>query len=63
MQWISLNDTVYFLDTDEEYLEAKAALNASGRPSVPVYVGDPDTPECYKNGQILFADDEGDAHA
>lgn len=54
-QWISIDDVVYPIDTDEEIAEAQAAMRAADLKEADVYVGDPDSPDCYKNGRKLFA--------
>jgi len=55
MCYVVIDEEVYTLATDSDYVEAKAALGEAGLVSTPVYVGDPDDPDSYANGQILFA--------
>ena len=55
MTWTKISEQVYFTDTDAEILEAKEALKAAELDQAVIFVGDPDSPDCYANGQILFA--------
>ena len=55
MQWITIDDIIYTLDTEADILEAKHALQLAGLERAAVYVGDPESPDSYPNGQILFA--------
>lgn len=48
----------YYTDTEEQIDEARAALAAWGLDSAPVWAGDPDCPDSYKNGQVVFQQDE-----
>jgi|GEM_PF-6352429 len=51
---------VYPVDTLEEIEAAQAALRDAGLDAAPVYAGDPDCPDSYANGRVLFANDNTD---
>lgn len=51
----NLSPEIYPVDTVEEIAVAVVALKDAGHDQAPVYVGDPDSPDCYRNGQIVFA--------
>ena len=48
---------IYEIDTEAGLSAARAALRNAGIESAPVWVGDSDSPDTYKNGQTLFAAD------
>lgn len=63
--WVVVHDgshngdgTVYPTDTAAEVEIAARALAENGERSARVYVGDPDSPDCYANGQTVYAADE-----
>lgn len=53
--YVVVDEESYPVDTPEQIEAAEEALKAAGEASAPVYVGHPDCPDSYANGQILFA--------
>lgn len=54
---VSPYDTEFYpIDTDEQVAEARAALRTAGLKSAPVYHGDPESPDSYRDSvHILWA--------
>jgi hypothetical protein len=50
----------YATDTVEQVAEAQAALAAHGLDSARVYAGDPDCPDSYETGDVLWATEAGE---
>lgn len=50
-----LDPTTYPIDSYEEIVAAEAALRDAGLAFEDVWVGEPGSPDAYKNGQKLFA--------
>ena len=46
---------VYPIDTAEQIVVACAALREAGLDKAAVYAGDPECPDCYATGAVLFA--------
>lgn len=46
----------YAIDTHEQVEIARAALRNAGQSEAFVYVGEPDDPDHYRTGSVLFAD-------
>lgn len=61
MQYIAIqNDDVsetYLIDTDEKIREAQEAMKAAGIDRLPVWNGDPDDPDSYKDSVRVFTSD------
>ena len=57
MSFILIDDEIWMLETAADVLAAKVALRQAGLTEARVFVGDPESPETYPNGQILFAED------
>jgi hypothetical protein len=48
--------TTYEIDTDEDREAAVSAMLEADVAELPVYVGDPESPDTHRNGQVLLAD-------
>lgn len=46
---------IFPIDTDEQIDLARAAIRAAGLAKATVYAGDPDCPDHYATGAVLFA--------
>lgn len=61
-QWIKIEidgeDEIFYVNCDLEIEEAKKALRENGLQAAPIWVGDPETIDCYANGMTLFAEVE-----
>ena len=55
MAYIIIDDTIYEINTPEDIADAQAAMREVDLTACPVYVGDPDGPDSYATGRILFA--------
>ena len=56
MTWVEVDDEIYFVDDLAEIAVAQEAMREAGLAEVKVNAGDPDCPDSYRNGQVLFAE-------
>ena len=54
--FVFVGDDVFVVDTLEEIEIAQQAMREIGEERTEVWVGEPEDPESYKNGQILFCE-------
>lgn len=54
MAYVCLEEDTYPVDIEEEIVVAQKAMLDAGVGELPVWVGDPECPDSYRNGETLF---------